>query len=189
MDIRQSARNLFVGVPQAALGIAFGVISTSVGIVASVASIVTGGKLAGINRLANETLKNTKYIVSSPFASVIRVLNTKYVSPAAFKEGTFATAISNKVFDKARILTYSNNPLVERLASRVTYLAGAVLSVATRTADLALGVLSGALALTTLGQSDRINSFALRHLRSTAVVNDVFKGLRGFVNPFQSLPS
>lgn len=180
--LKQAGNNIFQGVTGSLACTAL----TAYGVAASVASIVTGGKFKSINNQANKFTFLSQGLVAGFYQAAVKVLNPSHKF-AKGSSGFITDAVAAPIFKVAKALSMvDHKPVVRELASRVTYLVGTAVHVATRVCDLALGVLAGAVSLFPLfGQSKRVNNFAQLQLQSTRVVEDVFKGLRGIVNPQQ----
>lgn len=182
-DIRQSAKNLFISVPLSPVTSALCVVGTAIGLVASAASIITGGAFGAINRFADR-LTASRGILAAPYQAVISVLNTKQ-EYSSYKAGVVTSKTAGRMTQLAQRLIHSEKPVVRELGSRAIHALAAVTYTVSKVCDLAIGVFAGAASLLLLGQADRVNDFANRHLMSTGVVYDVSRSLRGIVNPHQ----
>ncbi len=181
--------NATVGVLEGVLNSVWNAAKTVIGVGASALSIVTLGKFSKINDVANLTDKSMN-ILHPTYQAVGLVANPKF----SFGEvksalGVVTARVAAPIFRKAERAAESESFAAREIGARVAYLAGAAVSIATRVADLALGVLAAAFSVVPcLGRAEKVNNFAMQYLLSSAVVHDVCVGLRGFVNPQQFVP-
>lgn len=187
---RATWENLVVEVPVSVYNAGKNAVVTVGGVVASAASLLTAGKIALINNKASEWTKASSALVSLPFVAVAKVLNPDF----ALARGVNLESVGvcsrtvRTIFTKAALMSREERFATREVLSRLTFLAGAVATVASRIADFAIGVLAASVSLACLGRWKAANSLAFSHLNSTRVVADLCLNLRGFVNPHQFFP-
>ena len=159
-------------------------VKTVLGVVGTALSVLTGGKDKEFNQLADLTGKSA-LVLPLLYVRTMQVINPKFKTSEKSTMGVITSKIARPIFRKAGKSSENDKFFQKHVVSRIAYLSGAIVSTVTRTADLALGILGAALSVITFGAVPKINTFALRHLKSLAVVDDVCKGIRGFVNPQQ----
>lgn len=69
------------------------------------------------------------------------------------------------------------------IISRLSYLAGGLLSIITRIFDLVLGVPAVLLVLMSIGRCEKLNAFAFRGLQIGGILNDIFFTIRNIQEP------
>lgn len=185
--ISDTTYNAVIGLPCGVVDTAFCVGESAVGVAASALSILTVGASQHCNRLANLTIK-TSYILPHLYIPVLKVVN-----PHAYVDcnsaGALTSNIAGPIFSVGQRAACQSDFFLRHVVSRISYALGAAVSVASRIADLALGVIVGAIALFPLfGRIDSVNNFAVEQLMVFGAVHDFCAGLRGFVNPQQFAP-
>lgn len=185
--ISDTTFNTVIGLPCAVVDTALCVGKSAVGIAGTALSILTLGASRQVNKVASET-HQTAYILPHLYIPVLNVVNPRaYADCDSFGVVTANTAMP--VFQVANRATRQSNFFIRHVVSRVGYALGAAVSVISRVADLALGLVAGTFALIPLlGRVDCVNNFAVQHLMAFGVVHDVCVGFRGIVNPEQFLP-
>ena len=182
--ISDTAYNAVIGLPCGMVDTAFCVGKSAVGVAASAVSVLTLGASRHVNRVADKTYQTT-YILPHLYVPVLNVVNPHaYTDCDSFGVVTANTAMP--IFQVANRATCQSNFFIRHVVSRVGYALGAAVSVISRVADLALGLVAGTFALVPLlGRIECVNNFAVQHLMAFGVVHNVCVGLRGIVNPQQ----
>lgn len=161
-------------------------------------SIVTGGKVENYNEKADRTVK-AAFILPLMYKGVIKILNKKACGKnfyiIDFKDGflrkkldlfDFASNYANQVPLRSSLLGRMITNLQIHVGTRLLYALAAVAAVVSRVVDLILGVIAAMLSVVCFGQVEKLNKFAIANLTVFGVVDDLSKGVRGFVNPGQS---
>ncbi len=156
-----------------------------VGITATAMSVLTGGMVPKINKYADFSYKSAKLINKTLYKPLMKVINPNFTHDEFSSLGVVTEKIAHPIYNAAKRSSESENIFVKHAVSRIAYLTGALAATATRTVDFALGIFAALASIVTLGAIPKINSFAMRHLAATALINDLCGGIRGFVNPHQ----
>lgn len=185
--ISDTTYNAVIGLPYGVFDTACCVGGAAVGVAASALSILTLGASRHVNRVASLT-RETSYILPRLYIPVLKVVN-----PHAYVDcnssGVVTANIAEPIFSVGYKAASESNFFLRHVVSRISYALGAAVSVISRVADLALGVIVGAFALFPLfGRIERVNNFAVEQLMAFGAVHDFFVGFRGFVNPQQFMP-
>lgn len=185
--ISDTTFNTVIGLPCAVVDTAFCVGKSAAGVAGTALSLLTLGASRHVNKVASYT-HQTAYILPHLYIPVLNVIN-----PHAYTDcdcvGVVTANTALPIFQVAQRASLQSNFFVRHVVSRVGYALGATVSMISRVADLALGIVAGTFALIPLlGRIDCVNNFAVQHLMAFGVVHDVCAGLRGVVNPQQFLP-
>ncbi|MBS0637145.1 MAG: hypothetical protein JSS12_06515 [Verrucomicrobia bacterium] len=177
--------NVVCGLPVACASLIKNSLYTLCGVGGAIVSVVSLGLIKRVNDETTWLLDHSKEIVTVPYKAVSRVINPYYEGHSD-GTGIIAQTVATPFFRAAVAASYSNNFFSRHVVSRLSYAACGVLSIPTRVADFALGVILGAVAVVPfLARVERINTQALIHLSSTEVIADVCRCIRGVVNPNQ----
>lgn len=182
--VGQTAENIVLGLPIAALKVGVTSLETAGGVAAAAVSVATLGLFDSINRFANKAYTSAN-IITTAFRAVGRVINPDFRGHSD-GAGIVTQAVAGPIHAIAMNTSHKPNFFAKHVISRIAYGLLAVTSCATRTADFALGILFGAVAFVPLfARSETVNTLALKHLSSTAVVGDITRAIRGVINPDQ----
>ncbi len=180
----RTAENIVVGIPKAGISLAENAFKTAVGVVASAVSVCTLGLIERVNSFA-DTAYFSDDLVTIPFKAVGRVINPDYAGNSD-DIGIFTKTFAVPFLRGANRAGYSENFFVRHVVSRMAYGLFGAAAVATRVADFALGCILAAVSIIPLfARVETINTLALVHLASTAVIGDVCRAVRGVINPGQ----
>lgn len=153
---------------------------TLLGVAASALESLSFGQIAHPEYTAKWTLASKDLLTKTFYRPILKVVNPSAKFSAT--GGTFS-CITGAILFKARHQARSDNFFKKHVISRVLLLTHIPLSVATRAADLALGILGAGVSIATLGTSAKINGFALAHLESTKLIDDICTDIRAILNP------
>jgi len=159
---------------------------TILGIGGTFLSIATLGKVKTFNQWADKT-GCVKYILPTLYAGIMEVINPDIqYNLHDIEKDSFLSTIPSRLREYATVLALDPRSFVKQhVFSRGLHLAAAVISMHTKTADLALGVFAAILSIVTLGKVEKINTLAARNLRSLDILDDLCKDIRGIINPQQ----
>ena len=162
----------------------YAALQTARGVVATIGSVVTLGLIRKINEQADCTSYSWLLGVI-PYRAVARVINP---NPKGHADGdglTF-TLVAGRFYSRALHASYSGNFFEKHVVSRLSYGVGAIFAIPTRITDFMLGAGFALISLVPFfGRIEAINTYALKHLASTKLLDDLARSIRGFVNPGQ----
>lgn len=163
--------------------------TTAIGVAGSAVSVATAGMWKGMNDVAAWT-QNGHSVLPTLYIAVAKVINPSFeTTKASVKTSLITNAVAKPILDKALASAASENAVVRHVVSRAAFLGHLVASVATRVADLAIGVLAAGISIIPcLARVTAVNTLAVRQLSSLGgIVHDVCRDVRGIVNPQQFL--
>jgi hypothetical protein len=155
-------------------------------------SCITLGKWKFINKIAQKS-HSSNLIFTSAYIGLISILNPK-INQNKLKEfisknpeGLLTFFIVKSLFDKAQKLSSKKSFCKRHIVSRVLFALGGLLSIITRIADAAIGLIAALLVAVTLARVEFLNNVALKCLITfPGVFHDVLTGIRGIFHPGQS---
>lgn len=155
------------------------------GVLFTALSVLTVGKVKKYNGDAQNT-KNSVYILPYAYKGMIGLLGGKISKTDKPERGYF-----REKFDfPGSGLSSPNGSLLKRaqiqVGTRILYALMAVAAVVSRIADLILGSVAALLSVISFGRIKELNQFALANLTVFGMIDDVTRGIRGFVNPYQT---
>ncbi len=156
-----------------------------VGITATAMSVLTGGMVPKINEYADLSRFSSNLINETLYKPLMEVINPNFICYEFSRFGVVTEKIAHPIFKAALDFSESENIFMKHAVSRIAYLTFALVATATRTVDFTLGIFAALASIVTLGAVPKINTFAMRHLAATGLINDLCVGIRGFVNPHQ----
>lgn len=140
---------------------------TSVGIIALLGYVLTLGKFPKLSNFSKLHLHSLPMLLTLPLASLILTFN-----PAAefdsFDRGFIAKPITQYF--------YLDDPKKAKTASRITIIAGLILTIGARTVDTVIGSIAQIIALATFGKFRTINKLAGSALQPAEIINDIIDG-------------
>jgi len=156
---------------------------TALAIGATVLSILSLGLLPCVNNSADETRAVVHTLPNLLFHCLGSLgVDIRYETHSC---GYLTHQLARPIFTQARSASLSRQSVIEReIMSRLGYLVGTALCVITRTADLAIGIIT-LFCLPLLAFSYDINSLVARELTFLGIIDDVCRGIRGVINPHQ----
>lgn len=180
----------------------FNGIKTVTGIGASVLSVCTGGKVDGINRWAVMTDRSV-YSLSDFYRVGIVIVDLSSDLEDESK-GLFREIVQDKIIMKCYSLktytTFSGEEKSIKKLNRLAFLSQATLGVVARVVDFVIGVFAAIASVFVAaarmafavcgskklnGVAGSVNTFAYRNLTLLGAIDDLCKGVRGFINPSQ----
>ncbi len=160
-------------------------------------SVCTFGISNELNRYAhNNTEENrfSKFILPSVYLYFLKIMDPNANlavkrEPEPKNEIWISSAVAHPIFKKAKIISLKNNTFFKRhFVSRGCYALAGLVSIVTKVADLALGLLAAVLSIIPcLGRLEGINDFAFNQLGALSLVDDLCRAARGVMNPQQFL--
>ncbi|MBS0635725.1 MAG: hypothetical protein JSR37_09705 [Verrucomicrobia bacterium] len=185
--VSRTLLNAVVGVPSSVVYAAKQAGTAAVGVVGSVVSVVTAGTFKGLNTIADYT-QDAPHVLPTIYKAIARVVNPNFtVTQEQGRAGLLTDRIARPIIEKAKAQAESEAVTSRHVVSRALFVAGTVASVATRVADLAIGVVAAAVSIVPcFARVQAVNTLAVRQLSSLGgIVHDVCVGFRGIVNPQQ----
>lgn len=177
--------NAVWGLPVACVTVVQKAWYTGVGVGATLVSSILLGLNDDVNKETDSCLLHSNDLAIVPYRAICRVINPDY-SGHSDGVGIFHRIFATRFLQLAVTTSYSRSFFSRHVISRLAYVAFGAAAIPTRIADFALGVIFGVIAVVPfLARIERLNTLALVHLNSTAVVQDVSMALRGFINPNQ----
>ncbi len=177
-----------------AIGALVGTICT---IVAAAFSVGTLGCSKRMNKLADAfEIKPSKFILTNVYVYVLRIVNPEALffreeRPRPEDDTWISSMFALPIFNKAKDASSKSNILSRHFVSRGCYAIAGLVSIITKAADLALGVLAAVYSFTPYfgkcGRVERYNSFAFDQLGALSLVDDLCHAARGVINPQQFL--
>ncbi len=176
--------NIVVGLPEAGINVASSAYKTTVGVAMAIVSICTLGLIERVNSTARAAYFSHE-LVTIPFKAVGRIINPDYAGHSD-DTGIFTKTFALPLLHKAILASYSDNFFSRHIVSRIGHGLFGAAAVATRVADFALGIVLATVSIVPLfARVETINTLALVHLASTAVIGDACRAVRGVINPIQ----
>jgi hypothetical protein len=163
-------------------------VNTIGGIALSALSALTVGMHLRINDQASRFSHSSCSILPPILEGLARIAKPTYIRSENEGKATFTNKYYNDLYSQGvKFRRSSETGLVgfceRQVASRLVFFSSALLSIATRIADFAIGIFGALRAIFYLGQNNEYNNFAINHLNIFSVIEDVLLGLRGTVNP------
>lgn len=170
-------------------------IDTTLGVGAGVASILTLRKYSKLNKVSEDMLSSSSFIISGPALLLLCTLNPRAkFEPKNDKNpsspligvmggGFVADYVRKELSTVAKNCWESEDPLKKHVGTRLTHALILVTAVAARVVDLVIGLLAFVAALLTFGKVITLNNLAYRGLQAPGLIEDVFKGLSNVINP------
>jgi len=197
-----SMKNLFTEAPKDLFNTAFHTAETGVGVVGSVVSTVTAGRIAWIENTANLTERSVE-ILPTLFSIPRKVLlprsfsNFRVRDGLLIRDGLLTSSISNRYKDYIDNKVLYSKTFTDRLFVRIHISAYAFSSTVTRIADLVIGIffapisfMSTLATAITMNKIDSLNRFeraffycTRNQLSSLGLVDDLCTSFRGLTNP------
>lgn len=157
---------------------------TFVGAVGSLAALATLTLNKSAFNFAVRHLSYSNLLLADPFENLLKTINPNAQIHEDKRNGFISAYVIESLHEFAK-MTYESdsNALIRHGLARLTYALAAVAAVVTRVADIALGLVAGALALLTFGAFDQINSIAYKALKAPGVIADLMECGFLFINP------
>jgi hypothetical protein len=158
----------------------------ALGVAATALSMLTFGQIQCINNCAN--LTSRAHMILRPLSLIKLIVNPYAKKLLELNEKGIITNIFNEcIYNKAREAAASEDSFwTKHFVSRGAYALAGLVSIISRTADLAIGLIATVISvIPCLGRSERVNAFAFRQLGALALIDDICISLRGIVNPQQ----
>lgn len=151
-------------------------------------SILSIAKLESDRNISRKALINTRKLATVPsylFGYLLKTINPNaaVVFDTGARNGFCSSRTSEKLFYEATNNYKQNDFLKKYVISRALFALGGLVSIVTRTADFAIGLVAATFSLLTLGRVQRLNDFAYGNLIFPTVIFDVALGIRGLINP------
>jgi hypothetical protein len=143
-------------------------------------SVVTLGRVSDVeNKLKEIKLDLDQDIVRDLFHNFVKMTGDKK-SRGHDKNGTIALLVASPIYNIFQVAgeNLKDFPVIGSTLYAGSVLAKGIVNIAGRIADLAIGIFAAILAIAFLGQSRELNSAALRHCRSSIIVQDAAISLR-----------
>lgn len=162
------------------------------GVIGTALSVLTVGKVEKFNLVASYT-RTAAAILPNAYASVVGIFNSEVLFAFEYsklsKLGVCRTKLD--LFPKAKAFTdnlsaISAGGVKKHVVTRGYYALAAIVAVVSRVADLILGSLAAVLSIACLGRVGKINKFAIENLTIFGAIDDLSRGIRGSVNPWQT---
>ena len=153
---------------------------------------VTGVALYAITMGNNKTfedmadkLENTYKMLPRVFKSILKVVKPHYPIADNLNEyGWLSDKCIVFLFDKSEVYARNKDSFIKsHFFSRGTAALLLIVGPITRTADLALGLVAASFSILTLGNVERINTFAMQQLTFFGLAEDICFSLSLLVNP------
>lgn len=158
-----------------------------IGIVASALSLLSLGSDPEINKYASSLTGKSATILTNLFESIMKVVNPNFKGRATFDNGFFFNKVTMQIHSLALQTSKSADFLKRHIVSRLGFAVYTVASVASRIADLALGIIGISLSVLTFGCVNDINNFAMSQLSFLGIIGNVCHGIRYVINPHQQI--
>lgn len=147
----------------------------------AVESLTFGNVAASKTEVVSKWTRTSKDLINnSIYKPVLKVVNPS--ARFAMQTATISR-VSDAVLLAARESSRYTTFFERHVLSRALLLTHIPLSVATRTADFALGVLGAAASIALLGTNAKVNGFAVAHLESTRLIHDICTDVRAIMSP------
>lgn len=183
--IFDTAFNTVIGLPLSAYQSLSATVDAGAGVVGAALSVLTGGIFTPINDIADYTVR-ADYILPCFYVGIGQVVNPRFSFDPINPMGIVTDALAAPIFSQAKAAAQTDSLVAREIVARGAYLLGSAVAVITRVADLAIGLVAAAISILPLfGRVEAVNLFAVEHLMSLGVIDDVCKGFRGFINPQQ----
>jgi hypothetical protein len=182
--VKNTAWNLFINLPKEVLNSGKDAVKTVLGVAASALSVLTLGKNDYLNVTSDHLLAHETNIISLLYYRVVQVINPNFEvsdSDIFSKMGVITKKIAEPIFEAAAEAYESDKWFI----ARAEFALGSCVSLITRTADVALGILAGAFSLIPCaGRCRIVNDFAIKQL-NLGILQDFCRGIRAVINPQQ----
>jgi hypothetical protein len=158
-------------------------------------SCITAGQFKFINEMASEHSLSSNLIFFHSYTGLISIINPKISIDSYLNKmnddgrGIITSLVVTKLFEKAQDLNSEKKLSFckKHIFSRVLFALGGILSIITKIADVAIGLIGALVVALTFAQVEKINMFAINNLITfPGVFHNVFTGMRGFIHPTQS---
>ena len=164
-----------------------GIVDTSGGLVVGAFSLITFGMHKPSNQFAISLLKNSRYLLSTPYLRLIKVFNlhASFIdNDDPLKNNGLLAYHSLSLEKKVDKLSQSTNWFIRNGVCRIAYIGVFASFLVTRTTDLAIGIILGTLAFVSLGTYGNLNNDAFQALKITGLIEDLFLCSLKFLNPW-----
>lgn len=206
VDYAGDALNGIAVLPLYVSDAAAGVISTASGALGVALSVLAIGKVEKFNKTSMGIFNATR-ILPDVYRGVISIFNKKVRKDSFLLDdmgkrihaGYFRLSCE-RLFEKAKVLAKLRaarqpaNSLKERvinilhdhIGTRVMYAAASIVTTVSRVADFILGCFAAILSVLCFGRVTYLNKLAFANLTVFGALEDLSRGIRGLVNPWQS---
>ena len=164
---------------QALVAYSAGILDLAIGTISALGMVFTAGTNPTINQECARYWYQNQYLFNAPFKNLLASFNPQATLAPALKDTTVAGSDINgipesqirlsslilKLIELGQEFLQSKNPFVRQCLSRLANLAAAILSPATFTLDLAIGLILSILSLITLGHFETLNFYAYNTLQ------------------------
>lgn len=158
------------------------------GAVFSILSAITLGKHKAFNTKSEKSLR-TALLLPRIYRASISIINPKAKYNHLEKEkptALLASYVVAPIFKYAFEVSQDSESFFKRhIVSRGSYALGAFLSFYIKKIDLWTAIPAVIISTITAGKFSEINTLAIKQLSALSYLDDLCKGLRGFVNPHQ----
>jgi hypothetical protein len=207
VDYTGNVFNGFIRLPICIGGAASLTTKTVAGVFGTVMSVATLGLVDKFNRTAQYTGSASR-ILPTLYRGVLGIVNSKvYESEFVEKEvdggnpfkenggkGFFRSLdmlqrVKNEVDDlksNPSNMSFIAWVITDNIHTRVYYALAAVIDATCRIADFILGVGGAVISIIFLGRIKKLNIAVMRQLTVFGAIDDLSRGIRGFINPWQN---
>lgn len=187
-SVSDRVKNLLILPPAVIFYTVGGIGFTCLGVAAHIIATATFSKFEAVNKRSILT-RSSRFLLPNSFSAVMNVVNPDVSSRnkdwfSDPKSGFVSQYVAFPILKTAIIASNDDKSILNRhVVSRVGFGLFGVVSVVTRTTDLAIGILAAVLSLATLGVSQKVNEIAVDHLSSLRLVGDLCFSVTGVLNP------
>lgn len=154
------------------------------GSIIGTASILTGGYFKPLNQFSSRLLTSGSPFLGELFGGVVKAINPDANMKHQLRIPSFAEYVLPKIRSAAASLTSCPAKAEKHVASVLVYLGYIGAAIATRVADLVIGIFAAFAAIAALGTIPELNAKAIRSLYSAPqLLCDIHFGITKMINP------